>query len=45
MLTVTLILSLAILILTLGSAIGKVPLWIPVLIVAILLALEHLPLK
>jgi len=45
MLTVFLILAVAALILTIASATGKVPLWVPVILIAIILALQALPWK
>jgi hypothetical protein len=45
MLTVTLILVVAALIVAILSAMGKAPLWVSVILVAIVLALQVLPLK
>jgi hypothetical protein len=45
MFTVTFILAFSALILTIAHAIGKCPLWIPVLLLAIIAILEHIPLK
>lgn len=45
MLTVVAILAVAALLFTLGAALGKVPLWVPVLLLAIIACLGSLPLK
>lgn len=45
MLTVLLLLALAAFLLTIGSASGKVPLWIPVLLLSLIVLLDLLPLK
>ena len=45
MLTVMLILLLAAFVCVIASALGKCPLWVPVLILVIALLLESLPLK
>lgn len=45
MLTVTLILALAALIIAILSAIGKAPLWVSVILLAIIAAIEHIPLR
>ena len=44
MLTVLLLLFLAAFLLTIASAIGRCPLWIPVLLVCVAGLLQHLPL-
>lgn len=43
--SITLILIIAAFIMTLVSAAGKLPLWVPVLLITIILALQVLPLK
>lgn len=45
MMTVTVILALAALIIAIMSAIGKAPLWVAVILLAIIELLEHIPLK
>lgn len=45
MITITLILVIAAIIAILASAIGKVPLWVGTLLLAIVVALNVLPLK
>ena len=45
MISVILLLVLCAFVLTLGSAMGKVPLWIPVLLVTIILLLQAVPLR
>jgi hypothetical protein len=45
MMTVTVILALAALIISILSAIGKAPLWVAVILLAIIALLEHIPLR
>lgn len=45
MLTVSLILVLAALLCAIGAAMNKVPLWVAVILLAIVAALQYLPLK
>lgn len=44
MITVTLLLILAAFVCTIASALGKCPLWVPVLLVALVMLLERMPL-
>lgn len=45
MMTVTVILALAALIIAIMAAIGKAPLWVSVILLAIIELLEHIPLR
>lgn len=45
MMTVTVILALAALIIAIMSAIGKAPLWVSVILLSIIELLEHIPLR
>jgi hypothetical protein len=45
MLTVSIILALSALIIAILSAIGKAPLWVAVILLAIIALLEHIPLR
>jgi hypothetical protein len=45
MLTIALLLALFAFVLTIGAALGKIPLWIPVLLITIALLLQSLPLR
>lgn len=45
MMTVTVILALAALIIAIMAAIGKAPLWVAVILLAIIELLEHIPLR
>ncbi len=45
MLTISIVLALAALIIAIMSAIGKAPLWVSVILLSIIALLEHVPLR